>query len=158
MLISKVPNRHLMQILKPNIHNQGKNFGENPRIHSRKDSPEVWEVMGKKWGKNSVKLGKNARNRLRIFKKVKFWYKKIFKKEEISWKEELSHPILIIRVAWIQDDSLKMWNTQIKWSRIHIFSHKSLQKSQWIHRTLDEILSYTMLIRTYMQWYCVSQK
>ena len=43
--------------------------------------------------KNSMKFGKNAKNRLKIKEKAEiFWHKKIFKNEEISWKEELSHP------------------------------------------------------------------
>ena len=33
-----------------------------------------------------------------------------------------------------------MWTTQIKWRRIHRFSQKSLQESQWILTTLDEIV------------------
>ena len=43
-----------------------------------------------------MKLGKTAKNWLKIKEKLKFWHKKMVKNEEISWKEELSHPYKII--------------------------------------------------------------
>ena len=40
-----------------------------------------------------MKVGKNAKNRLKIQEKVaNFGTMKSFKNKEISWKEELSHP------------------------------------------------------------------
>ena len=39
-----------------------------------------------------MKLGKTAKNWLKIKEKLKFWHKKMVKNDEISWKEELSHP------------------------------------------------------------------
>ena len=51
---------------------------------------KVIEATDKKWEKNTVKVGKNAKNRLKIKEKAESNI--IFKNEEISWKEELAHP------------------------------------------------------------------
>ena len=54
---------------------------------------EVWEATSKKkQGKTAWNQGKMPKIGKKWKIKLKFWYHKIFKYEEICWKEELSHP------------------------------------------------------------------
>ena len=77
----------LQKIVKSSVFEVEKSLNRGVRGHRQK------------MRKNSMKLGTNAQNRLKINEKAKIlaprkFSKKKKKKKEISWKEELSHPCL----------------------------------------------------------------
>ena len=64
----------------------------NSIIFDKCKNSEVWEVTNKKQQKTAWNQGKMPKISWKWKKKLKFWHQKIFKNEELSWLEKLSHP------------------------------------------------------------------